>query len=273
MLGARLVRRALKLLPLPSVRRPRAMPFSLSHLTAHGRLISVPVCPAPLLPNHGRSSFVKVLPMVVRLGCGFLASARCGAPCAASLLAGVPSLLSRCARYSPSSLRLLTSPMVERLFPLAQLGACCSPLLRVSRSSVACTKFSTHNDVSSFRVELISSVPVVVSKPTLGCRCLFKLSRPRLWSSGMSVAVNSPLVSTLSLVCASFSSARRDIIPYCAHPSHHCQIVRVAQLTNRILVSHRCHVRYDPHVSCPYPNLPARRLTVVFLEIPRRPTS
>jgi hypothetical protein len=39
----------------------------------------------------------------------------------------------------------------------AQLGACCSPLLRVS----------------SFRVELLSSLSVVVSEPILGCRSIF----------------------------------------------------------------------------------------------------
>jgi hypothetical protein len=51
------------------------------------------------------------------------------------------------------------------------------------------------------------------------------------------------------------------------------QIIGVAQLINRILVGHQFHIRHGPHVSRPYPNLPARRLTVVFLEIPCRPTS
>jgi hypothetical protein len=144
---------------------------------------------------------------------------------------------------------------------------CCACRILLLRAR----KFSAHNDVSSFRVELLSCVPVVVSKPILGCRSIFKLSRTCLWLSGVSVAVNSPLVSTLSLVRASFTSARRGIVP-CARPSHHCQIVGVAQLTNRILVSHRFHIYHGPHVSRPYPNLLARRLTVVFLEIPRRPT-
>jgi hypothetical protein len=62
----------------------------------------------------------------------------------------------------------------------------------------------------------------------------------------------------------------------CARPPvRYCdcrQIIRVAQLTNHILVGHRFNIRHGPHVSRPYLNLPARRLTVVFLEFHRRPT-
>jgi hypothetical protein len=77
--------------------------------------------------------------------------------------------------------------------------------------------------------------------------------------------LSSVVVSELILSCCSIFS----------YPGCVCgrQIVGVAQLTNRILVSHRFYVRHGPHVSRPYPNLPARRLTVVFLEIPRRPIS
>jgi hypothetical protein len=101
--------------PLFVGRAPRHYLSPISLLTAGSfQSQSAQLLSFPTMDAH---SFVKVLPMVVRLGCGFLACARCGAPCAASLLAGVPSLLSRCAHYSSSSLRLLTSPMVERLFP------------------------------------------------------------------------------------------------------------------------------------------------------------
>jgi hypothetical protein len=213
MLGPHLVRRALKLLPLPSVRRPRATPLSLSHLTTHGRLISVPVRPAPLLPNHGRAQ--------LRQGPSHGCSSWLRFPGVRAVWSSLCRISAGRSSLSPVPVRALLLELApaphlthgRAVIPPAQLGACCSPLLRVSRSSIARTKFSPRNDVSSFRVELISSVPVVVSKPTLVCRCIFKLSRPRLWSSGVSVAVNSPLVSTLSLVRASFSSARRGIIP------------------------------------------------------------
>jgi hypothetical protein len=64
---------------------------------------------------------------------------------------------------------------------------------------------------------------------------VFLVIRLRLWSSSMSVAVNLPLVPTLSLVRASVSSARQGIVPCCARPSRCRQIVGVAQLANRIL--------------------------------------
>jgi hypothetical protein len=51
------------------------------------------------------------------------------------------------------------------------------------------------------------------------------------------------------------------------------QIIGVSQLTSHILVDYQFHIRHGPHVSRPYPNLPARRLTIMFLEIPCRPTS
>jgi hypothetical protein len=69
----------------------------------------------------------------------------------------------------------------------------------------------------------------------------------------------------------------RVVLFLCARSPVHCRdcrrIIGVAQLPNRILVGHRFHIRHGPHVSCPYPNLPARRLIVVFLVFPRRPTS
>jgi hypothetical protein len=54
-----------------------------------------------------------------------------------------------------------------------QLGACFSPLLRVSNSSIARAKFSARHNVSSFHVEFLSSVPVVVSEPILDCCSIF----------------------------------------------------------------------------------------------------
>jgi hypothetical protein len=59
--------------------------------------------------------------------------------------------------------------------------------------------------MSSFRVKILFCVTFVVSEPILSCRSIF--SYPVA-----SVAVNSPLVPTLSLVRASFSSARRGIV-------------------------------------------------------------
>jgi hypothetical protein len=55
-----------------------------------------------------------------------------------------------------------------------------------------------------------------------------------------------------------------------ASSSHRAQL---AQLTNHILVGHRFHICHGPYVSCPYPNLSAHRLTVVFLVFLRWLTS
>jgi hypothetical protein len=46
-------------------------------------------------------------------------------------------------------------------------------LLRVSNSSIVRAKFPARHDVSSFRVEFLSSVPVVFSELILGCRSIF----------------------------------------------------------------------------------------------------
>jgi hypothetical protein len=56
--------------------------------------------------------------------------------------------------------------------------------------------------------------------------------------------MNSSLVPTLSLVRASFSSARWGIIPCCARPSHCHQIVGVAQLANHILAYCQFSIRH-----------------------------
>jgi hypothetical protein len=90
-----------------------------------------------------------------------------------------------------------------------------------------------------------SSLPCRSSSPSRFLAvAVFLVIWLRLWSSSVSVAVNSPLVSTLSLVHASFSSARQGIVPCCARPGRCRQIVGVVQLANRIWADCQFSIRH-----------------------------
>jgi hypothetical protein len=58
---------------------------------------------------------------------------------------------------------------------LAPVAGCRALYARTARSFFVCRarKFSARNGVSSFRVELLSCVPVIVSEPILGCHSIF----------------------------------------------------------------------------------------------------
>ncbi|XP_035816835.1 uncharacterized protein [Zea mays] len=81
-------------------------------------------------------------------------------------------VFSMATRTSSSTLWCRTRASCSPLLGLCSPSACVE-LLCCVRESVVCAKFSACNGVSSFRVELLSSVPVVVSEPILGCRSIF----------------------------------------------------------------------------------------------------
>jgi hypothetical protein len=90
-----------------------------------------------------------------------------------------PSIPLEPLRVRRSSLARLCPVRVLLAFA-SRVAFCCScvccreaPCSVLLRRVVVRAKFFARNGVSSFRVELFSCMPVVVSKPILGCRGIF----------------------------------------------------------------------------------------------------